>query len=77
MANLKELGLKINEGLIDEVNKLEEEIIKKEILPVLTEKIEPDFEMMAYENMGEMYHCWDDQFKQDCIDYYLAHKEDD
>ena len=41
MANLKELGLKINEDLIDEVNKLEEEIIKKEILPVLTEKIEP------------------------------------
>ena len=41
MANLKELGLKINEDLIDEVNKLEEEIIKKEILPVLTEKIAP------------------------------------
>ena len=41
MANLKELGLKINDDLINEVNKLEEEIIKKEILPVLTEKIEP------------------------------------
>lgn len=41
MDNLKELGLKINDDLIDEVNKLEEEIIKKEILPVLTEKIEP------------------------------------
>lgn len=41
MVNLKELGLKINDDLIDEVNKLEEEIIKKEILPVLTEKIEP------------------------------------
>lgn len=41
MANLKELGLKINDDLIDEVNKLEEEIIKREILPVLTEKIEP------------------------------------
>lgn len=41
MSNLKELGLKINDDLIDEVNKLEEEIIKKEILPVLTEKIEP------------------------------------
>jgi len=37
---------------------------------------EPDFEMMAYECMGEMYHCWDEQFKQDCIDYYLAHKND-
>ena len=31
----------------------------------------------TYENMGEMYHCWNDQFKQDCIDYYLAHKEAD
>lgn len=41
MANLKELGLKINDDLINEVNKLEEEIIKNEILPVLTEKIEP------------------------------------
>lgn len=41
MANLKELGLKIDDDLIDEVNKLEEEIIKREILPVLTEKIEP------------------------------------
>lgn len=41
MTNLKELGLKINDDLIDEVNKLEEEIIKREILPVLTEKIEP------------------------------------
>lgn len=35
----------------------------------------PDFEMMAYECMDEMYHCWDTQFKQDCIDYYLAHKD--
>ncbi len=41
MQNLKDLGLKINDDLIDEVNKLEEEIIKKEILPVLTEKIAP------------------------------------
>lgn len=41
MANLKELGLKINDDLIEEVNKLEEEIIKKEILPILTENIKP------------------------------------
>lgn len=41
IANLKELGLKINDDLIEEVNKLEEEFIKNEILPVLTEKIEP------------------------------------
>ena len=37
----------------------------------------PDFYEMAYERMGEMYHCWDDQFKQDCIDYYLAHKDEE
>ena len=36
-----------------------------------------DFYEMAYERMGEMYHCWDDQFKQDCIDYYLAHKDEE
>lgn len=41
MANLKDLGLKINDDLIEEVNKLEEDIIKKEILPVLTERIKP------------------------------------
>ena len=41
MENLKELGLKINDDLIEEINKLEEEIIKREILPVLTEKIAP------------------------------------
>lgn len=38
---------------------------------------EPDFEMLAYDSISMMYHCWDEQFKQDCIDYYLAHKEDD
>ncbi len=41
MANLKELGPTINEDLVKEANELEEEIIKKEILPVLTEMIEP------------------------------------
>ena len=46
------------------------------IIDLIEREEDPDFEMMAYENMGEMYHCWDEQFKQDCIDYYLAHKED-
>ena len=41
MENLKELGLSINEDLIQEANELEEEIIKKEILPVLSKTIEP------------------------------------
>lgn len=41
MENLHELGLTINEDLEKEVNALEEEIIKKEILPILTKSIEP------------------------------------
>lgn len=41
MANLKELGLTINDDLVKEVNELEEELIKKEILPILTKNIEP------------------------------------
>lgn len=41
MENLKDLGLSINEELIQEVNKMEEEIIKKDILPVLSKTIEP------------------------------------
>ena len=40
MDNLRDLGLSINEDLIQEANELEEEIIKKEILPVLTKAIE-------------------------------------
>lgn len=34
---------------------------------------EPDFEDMAYDRMSEMYYTWDEQLKQDCIDYFLAH----
>lgn len=41
MDNLRDLGLSINEDLIQEANELEEEIIKKEILPVLSKTIEP------------------------------------
>lgn len=41
MDNLKELGLSINEDLIQEANELEEDIIKKEILPMLSRTIEP------------------------------------
>ncbi len=41
MENLKELGLSINDDLIQKANEIEEEIIKKEILPILTKNIEP------------------------------------
>ena len=35
----------------------------------------PDFEEWAYERMGDMYFTWDYKFKEDCIEYYLAHTE--
>lgn len=41
IQTLKELGATLPEELIAQTNKLEEEIIKNEILPVVTEKIEP------------------------------------
>ena len=49
MENLKELGLKINDDLVEEVNKLEEDIIRREILPVLVEKIEPILSLVERE----------------------------
>lgn len=41
IANSKELGLELGEDVLRQTNELEEDIIKKEILPVLTETIEP------------------------------------
>lgn len=41
IQTLKELGATLPEELIAQTDKLEEEIIKNEILPVVTEKIEP------------------------------------
>lgn len=41
IQNLKELGLELGEDLLKQTNELEQEIIKKEILPVISEKIEP------------------------------------
>lgn len=41
IKNLKELGLELGEDLLKQTNELEQEIIKKEILPVISEKIEP------------------------------------
>ena len=41
METLRKEGLPVNEVLEHKANKLEEEIIKKEILPILTQNIEP------------------------------------
>ncbi len=41
IQNLKELGLELGEDLLKQTNELEQEIIKKEILPVISENIEP------------------------------------
>lgn len=41
IQNLKELGLELGEDLLKQTSDLEQEIIKKEILPVISEKIEP------------------------------------
>ena len=41
IQTLKELGATLPEELIAQTNKLEEDIIKNEILPVITERIEP------------------------------------
>jgi len=41
IQNLKELGLELGEDLLKQTNELEQEIIKKEILPVIREKFEP------------------------------------
>ncbi|MBP9586831.1 MAG: hypothetical protein KBE55_08055 [Bacteroides sp.] len=41
IQNLKELGLELGDDLLKQTSELEQEIIKKEILPVVTERIEP------------------------------------
>lgn len=41
IENSDELGLKLDEDAIRQVNELEEDLIRKEILPTLTDKIEP------------------------------------
>ena len=42
METLRKEGLSLNEDLERQVSELEEDIIKKEILPVVTETIEPN-----------------------------------
>ena len=41
IQNLKELGLELGEDLLKQTAELEQNIIKKEILPVISENIEP------------------------------------
>ena len=41
IQNLKELGLELGEDLLKQTADLEQDIIKNEILPVISEKIEP------------------------------------
>lgn len=41
IQNLKELGLELGDDLLKQTSELEQDIIKKEILPVISEKIEP------------------------------------
>jgi len=41
LENSKELGLKLNDDVLRQTNELEEELIKKEILPIVKNNIEP------------------------------------
>jgi len=41
LENSKELGLKLNDDVLKQTNELEEELIKKEILPIIQNSIEP------------------------------------
>lgn len=41
IQNLKELGVQLPDKLIEETNRVEEEIIQKEVIPALSEAIDP------------------------------------
>jgi len=41
LENSEELGLKLNDDVLKQTNELEEELIKKEILPIVQNSIEP------------------------------------
>ena len=49
METLRKEGLSLNEDLERQVSELEEDIIKKEILPVVTETIEPALKQVQRE----------------------------
>ena len=60
METLRKEGLSLNDDLERQVSELEEDIIKKEILPVVTETIEP-----------ALY--WWLTITQDCLLAYRCH----
>ncbi len=41
IQNLKELGMRLSEELIEETNRVEEEIIQNEVIPAMSDAIEP------------------------------------
>ena len=41
LENSEELGLKLNDDVLKQTNELEEELIKKEVLPIIQNSIEP------------------------------------
>ena len=49
METLRKEGLSLNEDLEKQVSELEEDIIKKEILPVVTQTIEPALKQVQRE----------------------------
>lgn len=49
METLRREGLSLNEDLEKQVNELEENIIKKEILPIVTENIAPALKQVQRE----------------------------
>ena len=46
IANAKELGIDLGDDVFKQTDKLEEELIKKEILPVIKDQIEPTLEQI-------------------------------
>ncbi len=49
IENSRDVGVKLQKGVLQQVEELEEEIIKKEILPVVTETIAPALKQVQRE----------------------------
>jgi len=49
IENSRDVGVKLPKGVLQQVEELEEEIIKKEILPVVTETIAPALKQVQRE----------------------------
>lgn len=59
----------------DEEGLLDEEDYEYECYNEYYEE-EPDFDSIAYEQMGELFYIWDDNFIRDCVDYYRQHMDE-